>query len=54
MEEQEREPCGICGEPLRMDDYRQDIAEMFDPKQPYKDAVICHAQCGIDKGLVIA
>jgi hypothetical protein len=51
-DEREYESCGICGEPMRME--KEECAEMFDVKNPYKEAVICHAQCGIDAGLVIA
>lgn len=42
--------CGICEEMFRRRDER---AEMYDTTKP-EESVICHAQCGIDKGMEIA
>jgi hypothetical protein len=43
--------CDVCGEELKPND---EVAEMYDPEDDDGDPVICHAQCGLDKGLEIA
>lgn len=50
----DRSPCGICGEPIRWSDPRCEAAEMYDPADPEKDSVVCHAECGIAAGLEVA
>jgi hypothetical protein len=47
--------CDICGEPLGGPN--AEVAEMFDPEctdMNVSNHVICHAQCGIDRGLEVA
>lgn len=49
-----RERCEICGERWA-ETGDEEIAEMWDRDWPDdRPAVICHAQCGIDKGYDIA
>jgi hypothetical protein len=43
--------CDICGE--LFDDNSQK-AEMFDPEEPTDESVICHAECGLQKGFEVA
>lgn len=44
-------PCDICGESIAFSD---EHAEMYDPKNPSSDSVVCHADCGLGRGLEIA
>lgn len=46
--------CGICGEALRWESPYEEAAEMYDPTKPDEPSVVCHGQCGIDRGLQVA
>lgn len=52
-----RTNCDLCGERFKLTD---EVAEMYDPDQAggdpeiTSDSHVCHAQCGLDKGLEIA
>lgn len=43
--------CEICGE--LFDDNSQK-AEMYDPAEPEDEALIVHAECGLQSGLEVA
>lgn len=46
------ERCEICGESIGIG---EEIAEMYDVKWPAdRPSVICHAQCGLWKGMLPA
>lgn len=51
-----RPRCELCGEPIKPNG---EMAEMYDPTVPYdpavgEDATICHAECGLARGMEIA
>lgn len=48
MDQPER--CDICGEQIKVG---QEISEMYDPAGKYEFGanVLCHAQCGLSRGL---
>jgi hypothetical protein len=45
------ERCELCGEPITEKDEK---AEMFDPLDPERQSVICHAECGLQNDYQIA
>lgn len=45
----DQDDCDVCGE--RLDG---DVAEMYDPAHPEDESLICHAECGIARGLSVA
>lgn len=45
------ESCELCGERMRASD---DKAEMWNPREPEQPSVVCHAECGIARGMEVA